>query len=576
MAERYTRLYSLPADLYTPGAPLVIAAGALLKDNQTGRVLAQLKMRSISDRVITAVKVLVVGYDVARAEICREEHQYLDMKVARDRMFGSKEAVLLRDSAVRSFTAQVTAVYFDDGDSYDGTAAVWEPLPEQKELLNRLFDAELIRQYRLETTERSRFVPLETEDLWLCTCGEINHNGESCFRCGQALDDVKALLDVELLRENKSLRLKAEAEQARREEQRRQSRSYKLRRLALIVIPLLLIAAIAAGAYYLSARRQSAYNAAVALYDAGSYSEAAAAFDKLGSYRDSADYLSRSRTADALASDYTRAGKLLENGRYDDARELYLSLGDYQDAQSMALEARYRQGLELLESGEAAEARDIFTELGAYRDAADYAAHFFDRLLTEEISFQDDCQGPLTTVYTYDEQGRIATKTELFSAYEKMTDRVSAYVYQDDGSYSVTEGQTEKRYDAYGSYLGQGEVTLYSYEYGFYDDGTLRYSIASDAATEDYRSSMAYDEHGNRVRVEHEDGTATTLRNEYDGERLVKQESYAQDGTMLDRTTFDYDEQGRLKRMSFLTPGASATITTTYSYGLVYLPGAES
>ena len=34
MAERYTRLYSLPGNLYTPGAPIVIAAGALLKDNQ--------------------------------------------------------------------------------------------------------------------------------------------------------------------------------------------------------------------------------------------------------------------------------------------------------------------------------------------------------------------------------------------------------------------------------------------------------------------------------------------------------------------------------------------------------------
>ena len=39
MAERYTRLYTLPENLYTEGAPLVIAAGALLKDNQTGKVL---------------------------------------------------------------------------------------------------------------------------------------------------------------------------------------------------------------------------------------------------------------------------------------------------------------------------------------------------------------------------------------------------------------------------------------------------------------------------------------------------------------------------------------------------------
>ena len=43
MEERYTRLFSLPENLYSAGAPVMIAAGALLKDNQTGKVLAQLK-----------------------------------------------------------------------------------------------------------------------------------------------------------------------------------------------------------------------------------------------------------------------------------------------------------------------------------------------------------------------------------------------------------------------------------------------------------------------------------------------------------------------------------------------------
>ena len=33
MSERYARLFSLPEDRYSVGAPVVIAAGALLKDN---------------------------------------------------------------------------------------------------------------------------------------------------------------------------------------------------------------------------------------------------------------------------------------------------------------------------------------------------------------------------------------------------------------------------------------------------------------------------------------------------------------------------------------------------------------
>lgn len=59
MGERYTRLFSLPENLYSTGAPVIIAAGALLKDNQTGNVLAQLKLRSVSAKTIKAATVSI-------------------------------------------------------------------------------------------------------------------------------------------------------------------------------------------------------------------------------------------------------------------------------------------------------------------------------------------------------------------------------------------------------------------------------------------------------------------------------------------------------------------------------------
>lgn len=36
MSERYTKLFSLPPDLYAQGSPLIVSAGNLLKDNVTG------------------------------------------------------------------------------------------------------------------------------------------------------------------------------------------------------------------------------------------------------------------------------------------------------------------------------------------------------------------------------------------------------------------------------------------------------------------------------------------------------------------------------------------------------------
>ena len=89
----------------------------------------------------------------------------------------------------------------------------------------------------------------------------------------------------------------------------------------------------------------------------------------------------------------------------------------------------------------------------------------------------------------------------------------------------------------------------------------------------------------NSVRIHHyeqalckgsEDGSTINFKNEYQDGRLVKQESFNGDGTLRDRRTYEYDELGRLKRTSYLTPGAANAVTTSYSYGLLYLPGAES
>lgn len=62
MADRYTKLFSLPADLYAAGSPVIIAAGNLLKDSQTGETLAQLKIQSIAKKTIKAEQLIKCSY----------------------------------------------------------------------------------------------------------------------------------------------------------------------------------------------------------------------------------------------------------------------------------------------------------------------------------------------------------------------------------------------------------------------------------------------------------------------------------------------------------------------------------
>ena len=48
MSERFEKLYALQNDLYSDGAPIIVSAGALLKDTETGRIIVQMKYHSLS------------------------------------------------------------------------------------------------------------------------------------------------------------------------------------------------------------------------------------------------------------------------------------------------------------------------------------------------------------------------------------------------------------------------------------------------------------------------------------------------------------------------------------------------
>ena len=61
---RYNTLYEFHEEQYVEGAPLILSAGALLKDMQTNKLIAQLKFRSISKTTIKAVKVELILFEI--------------------------------------------------------------------------------------------------------------------------------------------------------------------------------------------------------------------------------------------------------------------------------------------------------------------------------------------------------------------------------------------------------------------------------------------------------------------------------------------------------------------------------
>lgn len=220
MAERFERLYKLPENLYIDGAPIIISAGALLKDTATGSVVTQLKFHSVTKNIIKAVKISLCAYDVSGSEIEGiKDYQYLDLSVHNGQEFGSNKAIVLPSAVTRSFSiSDIIVVFSDDNQWKCENAKQLKELPAPMYLSAQLHNAEFEKQYKIFTTTSALYVPTEEAYLWDCTCGEWNV-ASKCTKCGCSKQTVFSALNIEMLQIEADKR--SEAEQVRKEEQKR-------------------------------------------------------------------------------------------------------------------------------------------------------------------------------------------------------------------------------------------------------------------------------------------------------------------------------------------------------------------
>ena len=427
MAERYSRLFALPTNLYSEGSPVLIEAGALLRDNVTGGVLAQLKFFSFSSKVIKAMTVGIIPCDIAGRRLSNAVmHQYLDMNFGRDSEFGQKNAIALPDPATRSFKVYVSEAVFGDNSIYSAPECEWTPLdvaqkPVGHTALNS--DPELFKQFRMMYDQQCKYnyVPKKERDLWFCSCQAINRSNEAvCHNCGQKYLPLESI-DMKALKTARDKRVAeerrqaeeaaAEAERQRREAEARAKEAARLaaerrkkitKRVSIIASAVLLVAFLvyATGWHlipYIKYRKaikileansyDEAYEAFIALdgfsdsedkakdalyqkgfllMKSGEYAEAAAEFERIPLYKDSNDKALYCRNQAA----YLEATALKDAGEYKKAADIFTSLGNFSDSKDWAKESTYLYANSLLESGEYEEAYSVFCELGAYKKGA--------------------------------------------------------------------------------------------------------------------------------------------------------------------------------------------------------------
>lgn len=375
MSERYSKLFTLSENLYAVGSPVVIAAGALLKDNQTGKVLAQLKLRNIGKKTIKAATVCVEPLDTVGAPLeAPVTYQYLDLHADRDVDFGQKVPIALPNSATRAFSVSVVRVIFTDNSIWNTDNGEWKPLSRPKPL-DALGDSELAKQFRIEYGSVCENLLLEQKDLWYCVCGGVNRQEETnCHKCHKVLSELQAI-DMEDVRKKKEERLameRAEAEaariQAQQEAEIAKAKAKKIGKITAIVVVAILVVVLATQVI-LSA---SKYHMAVGLMEAGQYDEAISAFVALDGYKDSADQISECNYLSAIA--------LMDSQQYEEAIAAFETMKSYKDSteqikkceaalEELHMQAEYADAEALATSGKTAKAAIAFGALGDYQDA---------------------------------------------------------------------------------------------------------------------------------------------------------------------------------------------------------------
>lgn len=331
MSERYSKLFALSENLYSAGAPVVIAAGALQKDNQTGKVFAQLKIRNIQDKVIKAATVKIATFDTVGKPLGGTvDYQYLDLSAGRDTDFGQKTPVMLKEAATRSFAVSVSEVIFSDNSIWTASNEAWEPLSAPIAPEKEFTDGELAKQYRAKYGADCKCIFKKEKDLWRCACGAINHDSErNCHSC-QREAAALAALNVDELKADRDKRLAAEQKAEEEQKAAAAEQAKKTKKIAMFAVPVAIVAIVAAVLIAGNMKKSAAYQNAAALAAVGKYDEAIATFTELGNYKDSAEQIESIHE-----TMYKHALALARTGKYLEAVEALRHLGDYRDSSSV-------------------------------------------------------------------------------------------------------------------------------------------------------------------------------------------------------------------------------------------------
>lgn len=456
-AQRYETIAKETDIYYSSKCPVVLCAYAVLLDSKMKKYVAQLKLRNCGSEVISSVSVVVRAYDHFD-EVAEEinGYQYVGVNVKQGEEFGTKSLIpLSKKVKIKRLEVAVNKIVFSNGSTWDSeNGELLDNRLEPQDLASIYSDKD-IENYRFMLNSKMKYVPYQKGMLWICSCGEINYGGESCYSCGvdkakvfdyiikerlnSALLDPKYNNGIELKKQQSIESLKAaitifeelgdykdskeqislckqeidsiqkEIEAKKREEerlaeiQRKEAEEKSKRNTKTAMIVAAIIAICLAGFFVVTnvIIPNAKYNAAVKLMENGEYDAAIDAFEAMNGYKDSSNQITECK--------YRSAVELMDKEEYSEARREFQRLGEYKDSkervsqcEELDKEKRYLDAVALMESGDYVEAYDALKKLYGYKDSSELADSIEHEYEKSEINAKNIGDSVYFGKYDYD------------------------------------------------------------------------------------------------------------------------------------------------------------------------------
>lgn len=374
MQDRYVKIATLPKNLYSSGAPLLIVAGALLYDRVQSKNLVQLKFQNLSSSNIRSATVELSLIDNKSNVTQTISHQYVDFSFNDENEFGSKEPIYLSSRNVASFTVKITEVTFSGGKVWQNKESSWNPLKQQP--LLSFETPELEDHFRVHFGQQCKYAFMKQKDLWHCPCGKIN-KGDQCASCGLSL---KLLNDFDITSLKTSYKEHFE---------KRRKRSSIMKTTAIAMIPIALFLCY----LFVHIIPTNKYEKALKLMDEENYVKAVELLEQLDNFSDSPVLLKKAKGELAEFEKYNLALSLFEEEEYYDAEKVFEELGDFKDSKNyfnyigaISMEMYEAESLYKSLPADFLDVKEVLSFLDAHRKWAEkiYYCHKYDDDASED------------------------------------------------------------------------------------------------------------------------------------------------------------------------------------------------